>query len=302
MQKTIIGVLVLGIIAGGIYVALKNASLVENVDSSRSAETALKRTTIDMSEFGAGMVTLTDGEATFKVDGQETPTGYVSVNGARGEIRSGDDSEFFVPMSVSGGGTGVFQFLVHFTYEHDTDQVVERQRILLGDRILVTAINVEQTAPTAYEVLVSVKDRGVFDAMASVPSQDRVLHFKRGSDGQFELAHVIYGTLEDYTIVVVWPLPNAQVGKSFTVQGAARGPWYFEASFPAVVKNAEGDIVGQGIAQAEGEWMTEELVPFVAPVTLPDDAHGVYALVLQKDNPSGLPENEASIEFPIFVQ
>lgn len=300
MQKAIINVIVLGIIAGGVYVALKNEVLPN--PTSKGFEEALMQATLDMSEFGGDKVALEDGEASFVVGDQKTPTGYVSLQGPRGEIQRGDNVEIFTLMSVSGGGTGVFQFLAHLSYEKESERIIERQRILLGDRVTITAINVEQTAPTSYEVLVSMKDRGVFEAMSSVPTHERVLHFKQGEEGTFELAHVIHGTLQKHDVVVVWPLPNAQVGKSFVVQGAARGPWYFEASFGVTVLDAQGTQIAQGIAQADGEWMTEELVPFTAPITLPADAQGVYALVLQKDNPSGLPEHDASVELPIFVQ
>lgn len=107
----------------------------------------------------------------------------------------------------------------------------------------------------------------------------------------FESEHVRVGS----------PLPGASVGKSFTVQGEARGPWYFEASFPVEVRDPSGEQVGLGIAQAEGEWMTEEFVPFTAQVSVPDYT-GPATLVLKKDNPSGLPENDDSVEFEIVVQ
>lgn len=97
------------------------------------------------------------------------------------------------------------------------------------------------------------------------------------------------------------PRPNASVSTTFAVAGEARGHWYFEASFPVEVHDPSGNIVGHGIAQANGEWMTEDFVPFSATVTVADYS-GPAALVLIKDNPSGLPEHADAVEFPIIVQ
>lgn len=102
-------------------------------------------------------------------------------------------------------------------------------------------------------------------------------------------------------VKITSPLAGAVVGKTFTVKGEARGQWYFEASFPVQVKDANNDTVGQGIAQAEGEWMTTEFVPFSANVIVTNYS-GPATLVLLKDNPSGLPENDDSVSIPIIVQ
>lgn len=97
------------------------------------------------------------------------------------------------------------------------------------------------------------------------------------------------------------PVRNASVAKTFTVVGEARGTWYFEASFPVQVRDPDNNLVGQGIAQATENWMTNEFVPFTAPITV-ENYSGPATLVLMKDNPSGLPENEDSVEFPIVVK
>ena len=97
------------------------------------------------------------------------------------------------------------------------------------------------------------------------------------------------------------PRPNAEIITPLIVTGEARGNWYFEASFPVEVQDANGNVVGQGLATAEGEWMTTEFVPFSAPVTI-ENYSGPATLVLIKDNPSGLPEHDDSVSFPITVQ
>ena len=97
------------------------------------------------------------------------------------------------------------------------------------------------------------------------------------------------------------PLPDAVVPRAFTVSGEARGTWFFEASFPIKVQDPNNDQVGLGIAQAQADWMTENFVPFTATVTV-GGYSGPAILVLLKDNPSGLPENDNSVEFPIVIQ
>lgn len=102
-------------------------------------------------------------------------------------------------------------------------------------------------------------------------------------------------------IRITSPQPNATLGHSFEVTGEARGNWYFEASFPVSVEDASGTIIFSTPAQAQGEWMTTNFVPFTTQVTIPPTVSGPLTLVLAKDNPSGLPEHDASVRIPIVV-
>ncbi len=87
------------------------------------------------------------------------------------------------------------------------------------------------------------------------------------------------------------------------ITGEARGIWYFEASFPIDLKDGNGFIIAQSHAEAQGEWMTENFVPFVAKIefTKPKDKN-TGTLILKKDNPSGLSEYDESFEIPIFYE
>lgn len=95
------------------------------------------------------------------------------------------------------------------------------------------------------------------------------------------------------------PLPNQEVSSPLVVKGQARGTWYFEASFPVRLLDGTGKEIAVVPAQAEGDWMTEEFVPFKAELKF--DAPGIIegTLVLEKDNPSGLPENVDQISIPV---
>lgn len=102
------------------------------------------------------------------------------------------------------------------------------------------------------------------------------------------------------------PVPGGTIASPLTLTGEARGTWYFEAVFPIVLTNWDGLIIAEGYAEAEGDWMTEEFVPFTSTLTFENpytegDPEFMKSgtLILQKDNPSGLPENDAALEIPV---
>jgi hypothetical protein len=104
-------------------------------------------------------------------------------------------------------------------------------------------------------------------------------------------------------VVITQPLPGSSIVSPVVIEGRARGNWYFEASFPIVVVNADGATIGQGIAQAQSDWMTTEYVPFRAEITFTKPVtknNGM--IILQKDNPSGLPQYDDAFRVPILFQ
>jgi len=100
-------------------------------------------------------------------------------------------------------------------------------------------------------------------------------------------------------IRVSTPLPNAVVGSPLIVRGEARGGWYFEASFPIKILDANGKVLAQAPAQAQGEWMTTNFVPFEGTLTFSKPTTATGTLVLEKDNPSGLPQNAQEVRIPV---
>ncbi len=100
-------------------------------------------------------------------------------------------------------------------------------------------------------------------------------------------------------ILVGSPLPGALVKSPLKITGQARGTWYFEASFPIKLFDDQGRLLIAVPAQAQGDWMTEEFVPFEATLEFTAPQSETGKLVLEKDNPSGLPENADSISFPV---
>ena len=96
------------------------------------------------------------------------------------------------------------------------------------------------------------------------------------------------------------PRPNAVIKSPLVIEGEARGYWFFEASFPAELFDADGQIIGTGIMQAEGEWMTEEFVPYKGTIAFRVPAAKRGTLILKKDNPSGLPEHDDFLRIPVI--
>jgi hypothetical protein len=103
-------------------------------------------------------------------------------------------------------------------------------------------------------------------------------------------------------IIVDYPRVGEVVGNPISISGKARGYWFFEGDFPVVVTNWNGLIIGEGYATAQGEWMTEEYVPFTASISYDATQIGPYprgTLILKKDNPSDMPEFDDALEYQI---
>ena len=104
----------------------------------------------------------------------------------------------------------------------------------------------------------------------------------------------------DERISVTSPATGSSVKSPLVIRGEARGNWYFEGSFPVLLVAENGMPLVSGVATAEGEWMTEEIVPFAATLEFVVQA-GITkgSLILSRDNPSGLPEHDAKVMIPV---
>ena len=95
------------------------------------------------------------------------------------------------------------------------------------------------------------------------------------------------------------PTAGALVTSPLTVTGEARGYWYFEASAPALLYDANGQEIARGYVTATDDWMTEDFVGFEGTLTfdVPETPSGT--LVLKNDNPSGDPERDIFLHVPV---
>lgn len=107
------------------------------------------------------------------------------------------------------------------------------------------------------------------------------------------------GDVIDYNVRVSKPANNETIHSPFEIEGTARGGWYFEASFPIKLLDADDNLIAQTTATAQGDWMTSEFVPFKAVLEFASPQTETGFLVFEKDNPSGLIENAAEVRLPV---
>lgn len=110
----------------------------------------------------------------------------------------------------------------------------------------------------------------------------------------------IGNTLEKTDLIrLTSPLPGEKVKSPIKLSGEARGYWFFEASAPVEIVDANGNSLGAHYITAQGEWMTEDFVPFEGELEFNNPGQGTGKLILRKDNPSDLPENDDDLTIPI---
>ncbi|HEU0081089.1 MAG TPA: Gmad2 immunoglobulin-like domain-containing protein [Candidatus Paceibacterota bacterium] len=95
---------------------------------------------------------------------------------------------------------------------------------------------------------------------------------------------------------------GAAIASPVSLSGKAVGPWYFEASFPIQIVDIAGKVLGQGHAEAQGDWMVEGLVPWKATVAFTRGTSTQGFIRLEKDNPSGDPARDEHVDVPVAFQ
>lgn len=126
---------------------------------------------------------------------------------------------------------------------------------------------------------------------------------RTGPSCEFSECPALSKAEKDGLISVETPLRGEKITSPLTVRGEARGYWFFEGSFPIIVVDWDGRIIGEGFATAEGEWMTESFVPFSGTITFSVPTDTPYlrgAIIFKKDNPSDLPEHDDALEVPVI--
>lgn len=96
------------------------------------------------------------------------------------------------------------------------------------------------------------------------------------------------------------PLAGQTISSPLTIKGLAPNSWFFEGSFPVKLIASNGKELFVTVAQAQTDWMKPGLIPFTTKLDFVMPA-GVEqgVLVFKADNPSGLPENDKSVEMTV---
>lgn len=222
------------------------------------------------------------------------------VTNILGDVVSGDlnsdgidDSAFIVTQEM--GGSGIFYYVVSAI--KNGNNYIGTNGVFLGDRIDIKSISIEDNF-----VVLNYFDRKIGEDFSIQPSVLFVKQFGIESGILKDMMNVDSNNYSD-KIRLFSPLPGEKIKSPLTVEGEARGNWFFEASFPVILTDWDGVIIAQGIAQAQSDWMTNDFVKFKAELNFKKpELYNRGALILKKDNPSGLSENDDAYEITVFFE
>jgi hypothetical protein len=103
-------------------------------------------------------------------------------------------------------------------------------------------------------------------------------------------------------VVVTSPLPHATVDVSFVVEGRAPVGWFSESVFPIQVRDENNNVIARATAHGPTAWKKSTALSWSATVTVLGPYTGPATLILLRNNPSGLPENDDAVTIPIVIQ
>lgn len=102
--------------------------------------------------------------------------------------------------------------------------------------------------------------------------------------------------------VISMPLVDKKLSYPITVKGIAPPGWLFEGSTTLKLLDKSGELIVQTTVMEDspGAWMSGENVKFsgVVDIEKPDSPYGY--LIIEKANPSGLPENYDLFDMPVI--
>lgn len=108
----------------------------------------------------------------------------------------------------------------------------------------------------------------------------------------------------DVSITIETPEEGATVESPLQILGSAPGNWFFEAQAPVFLyAQNDGTLLAQGIATVvSDDWMSTDQVEFEATMNF-EVSDTIYAyIILEKANPSGLPENDDSFKWDVSLK
>lgn len=90
------------------------------------------------------------------------------------------------------------------------------------------------------------------------------------------------------------------VSSPIQVTGQAPGTWFFEGQIQAVLVDQNDNELGSISIQTKENWMTESAVNFSGQLPFTPPSTGSSGeLIIRKENPSGLPENEREVRMTV---
>ncbi|MFA5948207.1 MAG: Gmad2 immunoglobulin-like domain-containing protein [Candidatus Gracilibacteria bacterium] len=95
---------------------------------------------------------------------------------------------------------------------------------------------------------------------------------------------------------------NQTISSPLPITGSAKGSFFFEGQFPISLQDKDGNTLSTCFAMAKSDWMTENYVPFTCTLSFENLTKKAGKLILKKDNPSGLKENDETVEIPVSIE
>lgn len=155
--------------------------------------------------------------------------------------------------------------------------------VLLVGTFAVSACNVQQ--PNGNSAPVSQTQQGIHVGLNIVASSQSVQQPSTSDQ-----------------VTIMSPDLQQPVKSPLSVHGRVSGTFFSEGVFPVVLRDSAGREIARALAHADGEWMTNDAVPFTVQLEYKAKPGTKAVLVFEKDNPSGLPENDHSQEFTVTLQ
>jgi len=178
-----------------------------------------------------------------------------------------------------------------------------------------------RTEPTGYKLVrIKLNQRGEFEGMEDFISgwlaKDGKTALGRPVDVIFQSNGMLY--ISDDKAGVIYKVEylgnqkneseislnnltdNQPITSGLTVEGKVKGNWFFEASFPVEIYDANNKKLAMVLAQTKENWMTAETISFFAKLNFPKPTTEQGFVVFRKDNPSALPQHDR--EFRVKVK
>lgn len=164
--------------------------------------------------------------------------------------------------------------------------------IFYVDRLLTeNEVKIEEITTNSFEDCIKAEGSVVLESYPAQCKTKNGQSFIQDIGNELELQNIIR---------VFYPRPADIISSPLVITGEARGNWYFEGDFPIRLLNANDKEIGSALGTAQGEWMTENFVPFRATLEFDTPILSTKGiLVFEKSNPSGLSENDNSLRIPI---
>lgn len=96
------------------------------------------------------------------------------------------------------------------------------------------------------------------------------------------------------------PASGSTVTSPLRIEGTVPAGWMFEGQMPIKLLDENRKLIAEGRGQEStpGSWQSGKPVAFEGKVIFTTTVKSGF-LVIEKDNPSGLPENDGSFEVPV---